>query len=163
MAIERQAQLQAAGKRGEKLGVDWLRDTGSLAAQLVEAFRPFDSNGTARKEGDIDECMKWSRLLIDAANSLAQYESLKLSSVSLPPPQRDEYVRYTIGIFDDEGRQVKKVVDGEDVPLSRGPGHAVGGLPQMKPTTTNKWRLKPPPHHRAGVRAASCDSCASAA
>ena len=72
--------------------------------------------------------MKWSRLLIDAANSLAQYESLKLSSVSLPPPQRDEYVRYTIGIFDDEGRQVKKVVDGEDVPLSRGPGHAVGGL-----------------------------------
>jgi hypothetical protein len=76
--------LAEAGKRGEKLAVDWLRDTGSIASQVVNALRPYDDAGKPRKGAKLEECLKWLRVLMDAANHLAQYESPRLSAIAHP-------------------------------------------------------------------------------
>jgi hypothetical protein len=116
--IERQAQLEVPNRTGQKLAVDWLRDTAELAAQLMRHSRPLDEEGKERKDGDRNEFLRWAKLLLDAAVPLAQYESPKLSDVAIAPPVQEERTEVRVSIFDHDGHKVHECVDGKRVPLS---------------------------------------------
>jgi hypothetical protein len=98
------------------LAVDWLRDTVKLAAQGMQSVKPYDDEGAKRKAGDLEKFFRYAALLKDCAIPLAQYESPRLSAVAIAPPQRKEYTRITLNVFEDD-KQIDKVVDGESVPF----------------------------------------------
>lgn len=116
--IERQAQLEVQHRTGQKLAVDWLRDTAELAAQLMRHCRPLDEGGKERKDGDRNEFLRWAKLLLDAAVPLAQYESPKLSAIAIAPAVQEECTQIRVSLFDHDGHKLNEYMDGKPVPLS---------------------------------------------
>src|SRR3954471_6569299 len=114
--MERAAKLDLAKRTGEKLAVDLLRDTANLAAQAIQIVKPYDDEGAKRKTGDLEKFFRYAALLKDCAIPLAQYESPRLSAVAIAPPQRKEYTRITLNVFEDD-KQIDKVIDVESVPF----------------------------------------------
>jgi hypothetical protein len=106
-----EAQYNAAKRDGMKLGLDWLRDTALLAAQMVEATRPLTADGKPTNTDRPHECLAWAKLLQSVAADITQYESPKLSAVAIAPPARSERTMMTIRIFEDD-KLVDEVVDG---------------------------------------------------
>src|SRR4051812_35848434 len=69
-------------REGVKLGVDYLREMAALLAQLVEATRPREVDGEM-KAVDLQECLKWVKMLTNAAALLTPYESPRLSAIAI--------------------------------------------------------------------------------
>ena len=111
-------ELEVQHRTGQKLAVDWLRDTAELAAQLMRHCRPLDEGGKERKDGDRNEFLRWAKLLLDAAVPLAQYELPKLSAIAIAPAVQEECTQIRVSLFDHDGHKLNEYMDGKPVPLS---------------------------------------------
>jgi hypothetical protein len=109
--------LLAGTKAGDKLGVEWLKETSRYAGQLMAATRPLDDEGKLRDQWDPELYFKATGMLTAAAEKLAQYESPKLSAIAIAPPQRETTQRVTIRIFDHKGNKLKEIGDDGPEPL----------------------------------------------
>jgi hypothetical protein len=89
---------------------------GSLKTRQVE-FRNQDGSTGTRTEmvGDWDRFIEFAKAAGKFAADLAQYQSPKLSAISVAQPQssKDEHVTLTVNIFDERGEKVASVIDGE--------------------------------------------------
>jgi|SRR5689334_13720808 hypothetical protein len=70
--IERELRAELSRQNVDELGVDWLRDIAREAAIGMARCRPFNDDGSARRDGNTDTWFRYARLLFDAAVSVSQ-------------------------------------------------------------------------------------------
>ena len=97
--------------------VDCLREIARFAVQGIDHHRPFNLNGSLRKQGSNEEkCIRYAELLRSVAVALAVYEAPKLAPIKMaPPPPTDKPLNMTVRIFDHNRKHVRTIVDGERV------------------------------------------------
>jgi len=99
--------------------------------QAVRRYYPFDREGNIRmrevkdsagnvidhvEAGDYDRFVEMSNLCSDCAGKLAPFQSPKLAPLTIAPPQSskpNERIKVTMNIFNSEGGQIGRFIDGE--------------------------------------------------
>ena len=114
-----------SSKPGRKLGKEVLEEFTVMFGGLAGAFQPQPSvPGAPITPADLEAWSKgpkepmfekYAKLALKAAEALAQYQSPKFASVSVPapPPPSTGAVRkkFTVGIFDGQGRRAPRHID----------------------------------------------------
>jgi hypothetical protein len=132
------AELAERKKRGEMLGLDYLRDIACQAWIVMHQYQPFNNKaGTARKKGNMDYWMRSAAMLHDVAADIAQYEQPKLAAIAvagpgdMAVPSGPRCVNIKVDIFNERGRRIAQVINGEDQALPA-PGDMIDVTPNKE-------------------------------
>ena len=111
---------------GRKLGKEVLEEIMILYSGLAAAFQPksagdIEAWANSSKEAKFE---KYSRLAMKAAHDLAEFQSPKLAAIHVaapaPPPQGPKVTKFTLSIFDHNGRPAPRRIDVQPPAVSSG-------------------------------------------
>jgi hypothetical protein len=110
--------MNEAAMSGKKLGKEVLEEFMVLFMGVAAKFQPTAPTEQAlqvwAKSANEPMFEKYAKLALKAASDLAAYQSPKLAAVQVvaPPPERGAVKkRFTVGIFDGQGRPAPRHID----------------------------------------------------
>lgn len=123
-ALAERVLAEAAGKPGRKLGRELIEEFAVMFAGLAAAFQPHPSvQGAPLSQADMEVWAKsykeplfekYAKLAAKCANDFADFQSPRMSRVQVAAPAPDPGSRkkkFTVGIFDGQGRPAPRHID----------------------------------------------------
>jgi hypothetical protein len=113
-----------------RLAKEYLREIMVMAHGLTGYYVPIRPGGLANPNANRDDFQFCAKLCVDAAKSLASYESPKLAAMMIqpPPPTEDDKAKERVielTIFDNAGAQVRQaqLIMPSEQPKGKSNGH----------------------------------------